>query len=691
MQLTSTDGSQVFRSSAVNRAIQFQVAVNAKTFDTLIAKLYSNPIQAVIRELSTNAYEAHQMTNTEHIPFDVHLPTALKPTFIIRDYGPGLSETDIVDIYTILNKSTKDQSNDMGGAFGLGSKSPFSYSGTFNVTSYHNGMKYVYAACRNSDGIPEFNPLSSGPSSEPSGVQISIPVKSHDIHAFTKEAIRVYEFFKTKPNVTGGVSYALGGLTIKAKGKNWALYSHPTMNQSLAVMGNIAYPLETMFGYHDVYANNLLFYFEIGEVEPTPSREALSLTDDVKDMIKKRCEEYRLSIEKEISQQLDKENTKFLASIRCRELTSNIRVSIHPTYKGNKISTRENITLPFEYSTISGRNKFTRSSIKSKVIAASDDYVFIIDDGQQYFNKKLDEHCENNYSLRSSIIYHGIIVDSANEQTLIDELGVDSSKFIRMSDLVMKIVAKAPKKPRNVLTVNKILYPESKNYSFDAEKTLTDTDLGYYVYTKHSRAIINNFVLTKEQFSQIYGMLNNLNIIKDTDIVYSIKGKADTKKLVDFETLTIGKYKDYADMAIQKNLSVQIYHELSRYNTLSYKMLEILDSGIDVKKIIDTDLLTLLKELEVVRDNASTASSSSYTYSVNLNPIKLGLSVLEDIYDVDTAQEIDIYDAKELNKTVSAFETKSGNIINKYPILKHLSAHSVKSLGVNEINRYLKS
>jgi hypothetical protein len=293
--------------------------------------------------------------------------------------------------------------------------------------------------------------------------------------------------------------------------------------------------------------------------------------------------------------------------------------------------------------------------------------------------------------LRSKILYHGIIVDSANEQSLIDELGVDSSKFIRMSDLVMKTVAKAPKKPRTVLTVNKILYPDSKNYSFDAEKTLTDTDLGYYVYTKHSRAIINKFVLTKEQFAQIYAMLSTLKIVKDTDIIYSVKGKSDTKNLVDFETLITGKYKTYADMAIKKNLSIQICHELSRYNTISYKLMEILDSGIDIQKIANTDLLAILKELEVIRNNASTASSSSYTYSVNLTPVKVGLSVLEDIYDVDATQRIDIYDEKELKKTVSTFETKSGNIINKYPILKHLSANSIKSLGVNEINRYLKS
>ena len=74
MQLTS-DVSEKVVSRGVGKVHEFVIKANAKAFDTLIAGLYSNKIKAVIRELSTNAYEAHQMLKIEHKPFNVKLPS----------------------------------------------------------------------------------------------------------------------------------------------------------------------------------------------------------------------------------------------------------------------------------------------------------------------------------------------------------------------------------------------------------------------------------------------------------------------------------------------------------------------------------------------------------------------------------------------------------------------------------------
>ena len=70
----------------------------AHIFSILRNQLYSDKIMAVIREYSTNAIDAHVENNVEQ-PFEITLPTPFKPEFIIRDFGKGLSQEDVVEIF----------------------------------------------------------------------------------------------------------------------------------------------------------------------------------------------------------------------------------------------------------------------------------------------------------------------------------------------------------------------------------------------------------------------------------------------------------------------------------------------------------------------------------------------------------------------------------------------------------------
>ena len=123
----------------------FKLKADPKAFNILSDKIYTNKVKAVIREISTNAYDAHVAAGNDE-PFDVHLPTDLEPWFSVRDYGTGLSHEDCMEIYTTYFHSTKTDSNDYVGALGLGSKSPYSIADSFTVTSWFNGEKRVYSA-----------------------------------------------------------------------------------------------------------------------------------------------------------------------------------------------------------------------------------------------------------------------------------------------------------------------------------------------------------------------------------------------------------------------------------------------------------------------------------------------------------------------------------------------------------------
>ena len=161
----------------------FSIKASPVAFDILSSKLYSNPTLAIVRELLTNAYDSHKAAGKEDIPIKVCLPSYIEPNFIIRDYGIGLSKEDVLDLYTTFFDSTKSNSNDFTGCFGLGSKTPFSYTTSFSVNSYWNGTKYCYIATKK-DGLPSIFLVKEEPTEEENGLEISIPTDKNGGYDF---------------------------------------------------------------------------------------------------------------------------------------------------------------------------------------------------------------------------------------------------------------------------------------------------------------------------------------------------------------------------------------------------------------------------------------------------------------------------------------------------------------------------
>ena len=158
----------------------YSIDATAKAFAILSDGLYSNKIIAVIRELSTNAYDSHVAAGCSEKPFDVHLPSALDNEFSIRDYGTGLSKEDCMSLYTTYFRSDKTDSNDAVGCLGLGSKSPFAYTDQFMGESFHNGSHMTFSAYKNENDEPVFALLSEQYTDEPNGLRVSFATEVGD-------------------------------------------------------------------------------------------------------------------------------------------------------------------------------------------------------------------------------------------------------------------------------------------------------------------------------------------------------------------------------------------------------------------------------------------------------------------------------------------------------------------------------
>lgn len=278
--------SEIFGSQVETNI--FSIKSSPKAFQILSSNLYSNKIRAVIREYSCNALDAHRYAKKEKEPFKVTLPSELQQNFIVRDFGNGLSEQEIKELFTTYFGSSKDQSNDFTGALGLGSKSAFSYTDSFNCTSYHNGTKSVYSLFLD-QGEPKVTLMYQSESDEPSGVEINIPVQYNDTDSFENEAQIVYSAFDVKPigfeNKTSIHYYFKDFGTINLQ-KSSISREEIAGKYIYARMGNVLYPISSEYTKNyifnlDLYGfdsrSNILFVdFNIGELDIAPSREQLS-------------------------------------------------------------------------------------------------------------------------------------------------------------------------------------------------------------------------------------------------------------------------------------------------------------------------------------------------------------------------------------------------------------------------------
>ena len=75
----------------------FSIKTTAAAFQMLSSGLYSNKIRAVVRELSSNAVDAHTMVQNHERPIEVKLPNNLDSQFYVKDFGPGLSDNAIMN------------------------------------------------------------------------------------------------------------------------------------------------------------------------------------------------------------------------------------------------------------------------------------------------------------------------------------------------------------------------------------------------------------------------------------------------------------------------------------------------------------------------------------------------------------------------------------------------------------------
>ena len=200
LKTTDSDSNLLF-SNVQGESIPFVIGDSSVIIDIIRKKIYSYPIRTLVQEYLSNAKDSCLEAGKLSSDIQVTLPTSLLPEFTIRDFGVGMSDERIREVFVQYGISTKRQSTSQLGYFGIGSKSGWAYTDSFIVESYHQNKHRRYIADIGDNKEGRLLLFSEVETDEPNGVLIKIPVSANDIKHFNDSFIRATCFWKNKPKL----------------------------------------------------------------------------------------------------------------------------------------------------------------------------------------------------------------------------------------------------------------------------------------------------------------------------------------------------------------------------------------------------------------------------------------------------------------------------------------------------------
>lgn len=290
------------------------VNMTAQAFNAILEKLYNDPLSAVIREITTNAIEAQQLSKTNK-KIIIQVPNTLFSDLVFRDFGVGLDAEEINKYLNCLFSSTKDKSNQFPGGFGLGSKSPLALVDTFNITSFKNGIAYHCIWYKKEGSMPVLSIIDEEETTEENGMEVKIPLASimkrysnfnkdilvrirKELYLF-KDQIDFVVGYNTSDCVdinsdvwdnsittlSSSSTFELVQTTLFRTNLSWETRSNTNLNLLVSV-GNVIYPVSEELA-KEAYKNNVIFHslntatiflilkIDIGKLQIAPNRESI--------------------------------------------------------------------------------------------------------------------------------------------------------------------------------------------------------------------------------------------------------------------------------------------------------------------------------------------------------------------------------------------------------------------------------
>lgn len=173
----------------------------------LVTHQYNKPLSASVREIVSNAYDANLETKAATGVMPEVVVTIFDDRISVRDYGPGLDEESIRNLYSVIGRSTKHGNENQIGAYGIGRLAPLALNKNFFVESYFNGTKSLYCIYLNENHIPAVSLWDSEPTDERNGLNVFILVPAKELKAENNDGLNTNVLLATVYEIVDGSRY----------------------------------------------------------------------------------------------------------------------------------------------------------------------------------------------------------------------------------------------------------------------------------------------------------------------------------------------------------------------------------------------------------------------------------------------------------------------------------------------------
>jgi hypothetical protein len=569
-----------------------QMGIDQKSLRFIISSLtdiYQDGVLACIREYSANARDSHE-TAGQTRPIQVTLPSAFNPNFVVKDYGTGMNAEELDMYCRHYGASSKRESNDVIGFFGLGFKCALTVVPQFSIVSIKDGVKYHATITRGEDTIGVFDIISTIRTDEPNGFEVTIPAgKASEFLA------RSEEFFMTwKPGtvlINGKEPKSFDSESFEKVGEfGYIANSRHTNSHNSSftvVMGGIGYKLamswdlrkemfgsrERTFGYGQIVLN-----VPLGDVELVPNREALKLTDKTKTNVKKHLGILLDEFSKQVNSKIANAATRMDA---LREIENfGFAFSRSETkWKGEVIPSQVS-TLATLYSYSNGRRgKYSSGKAALAITSMSKKNATIfVETGSASGDNSLALRHIASYAKSKDFtlakVYMGTLGDEINPwiQEMID---AEFVHLVKIEDMISAAktynkenrTVRAASGPRDTLTYHVGLVKSGVAYFESLTVAELDSLTGPVYYIHEDRGCGNIRGRAFDDYSRLNTIKAALRILGDDSKIILVASNRKVSSLeARLKTITVSD----AVPALKKKLEAALKRDFSASNRLSY-------------------------------------------------------------------------------------------------------------------------
>jgi hypothetical protein len=384
-----------------------------------LSNMYNDPKLAVIREYFTNGLDSHVMAG-QTAPVEVSLPNSYNNMYVVQDFGVGMSVDDIKNVYSQYGASTKRDSNDQIGAFGLGAKSALAIANQFTLVTIKDGVKATVLVQKSASGINTMSIVSVLDTEDANGVTVSIPIE--DPYSFNQKAREFFRFVDPGMVLVDGYaptsifSSATKLEDITIPGVEAYVNLENNYGTSYVIMGQVAYALTTenieesterlgILSTYQLRSMPVYFKVAIGDVDLTPNREGLLFNDKTNTLIDTLISEYMESVKQAAQTAVDAIENRHDVYQLAQEWTE--RLGMDMTWRGEEILSEIKTASPSSTIKRTAWDKTSHGSTYALRLNHTDQRVIVT--GQPFDKYKRMSNYITDYmemmNLRSAIFY----------------------------------------------------------------------------------------------------------------------------------------------------------------------------------------------------------------------------------------------------------------------------------------------